>query len=719
MADPGRNRFQLEDGENQDDSFVDSESVFQANAESHFKRRRNFQSILTASAVIILMLIFGGVLYYFFQDNLKYAWNFFTSDSAESTGSDSSGPFLDEKSLEFVPDMKERFFFPEQKVSPALASAISAYRQNDRSRALREFEKFLESSAEDKEKSVALVYMGIMALETERFPLAKHHFERALKYDEKSIPALVNLAIAEQKMGNLEDAKGRIAEAEKLDPDNPKISIISGNLMAAGLDLDAAVKKYKSGIENSDKDPFLHFNLALSLLRSGKYDEAVLYFSKTIEMAGPGEIAAKSHAHLGQIYFSRGNFEMAADHLNQAVKLVPDHGRYLYNLGIVYLNLRQPDRAEDFFKKALDAGAGDAVVFRSLAHAFRDLKEPSLAVRSLEKALYRNPEDMESWFLLGKIYEEESDLNSAAEAYKKIVNMTAGDSYTRDALIKLGGVYTELERYNEAFEVYQKAVQIDPGSIQARYGLGKVYYHAGNKDLAAREWKKALQKPPGSNSHPPLERRQERIVRTALGLMYMEEGAFDLSLQQFRLIQSRNKESPVISEDPELSFLMGQAYSRMKEYTGALKHFAEAAESRSADPDQRKKAFLEMAKIQSLSGNPEDLETARSNAAKAVRLDPDDEKSSIAQAEILLKSKSLSDREKAIEVLLAVTSSSDLSSKDASAAHNILGEAYYANGEFARALRAFEYSYQLDPSNSEAYANQRAAANAYEQSLRR
>ena len=91
----------------------------------------------------------------------------------------------------------------------------------------------------------------------------------------------------------------------------------------------------------------------------------------------------------------------------------------------------------------------------------------------------------------------------------------------------------------------------------------------------------------------------------------------------------------------------------------------------------------------------------------------------ISQAEILLKSNSLSDREKAVEVLLAVTSSENISSADASYAHNILGEAYYANGEYARALRSFEYAYQLDPSNSRAYANQRSAANAYEQSLRR
>ena len=718
MVNSGKNRFELEDGEDREFLSDDSDSIFQSSS-GEGRKRRGSRFLVTSGIIALLIIAFGSLLYFVFSSDLKQAWNALFSKDQNQLTNESSSTFLDEKLKNMdLESLKERYYFPEKTVSAPLASAISAYKQNDRSRAGREFEKFLESSADDKEKAIALVYMGIMALETERYQLAEHHLKRALKFDEESVPALVNIAIAEQKMGNLEDAKMYIAKAEELDPKNPHIAIIAGNLMAAGRDLDSAVEKYKSGIDNSAKDAFLHFNLALSLLRGGKYEEAVLYFSKTIELAGPGELAAKSHAHLGQIYFSRGNYELAADHLNNAVKLVPDNGRYLYNTGIVYLNLRQPEKALEYFNRALDAGAGEAVVFRSLASAFQDLNEPALAVRSLEKALYRNPEDVESWFLLGDIYRSEGDLNSAAESYKKIVNMTQGDSSTRDALIKLGSVYIDLERFRDALDAYQKAVQMDPDSIQARYGLGKVYYQSGNKDLAAQEWKRALASPADSASHPPLERDEERIIRIALGLLYMEEGAYDMSLGQFRFIQSRNKESPAVEEDPELSLYIADVFMRLKDRNSSMQYLTEVIDSRSADARQRKKALMEMAKLQAASGNPEDLEYARSNAAKAVRLDPGDSNTSIGQAGILLKSNSLSDREKAIEILLAVTSS-DISSKTASKAHNLLGEAYFSNGEYARALRAFEYSYQLDPSNSEAYANQRSAANAYEQSLRR
>jgi tetratricopeptide (TPR) repeat protein len=132
----------------------------------------------------------------------------------------------------------------------------------------------------------------------------------------------------------------------------------------------------------------------------------------------------------------------------------------------------------------------------------------------------------------------------------------------------------------------------------------------------------------------------------------------------------------------------------------------------------RRDAHAGIARALLSSGRREDLDAARENAAKASRLDPSDYVISLLRAEILLKTESPVDRERAIELLAAVASS-DIDSKTASRAHNLSGTAYYKNGEYARALREFDYAVRLDPSNLDASENQRAASNAYEQSLKR
>lgn len=221
MVNSGRNRFELDDGADQEFFTEDADSVFKSSAIAAGKRRRRFRFFLTASLLILLTAAFSGILYFYFRNDLKNAWNaVFSKDSeADQLQNKTGGQFLDEKIRNLdLESLKERYFFPDVTVSPPLASAISAYKTNDRSRAVREFEKFLESSANDKEKAIALVYMGIMAMETENYQLAKHHLERSLKYDEASVAALVNLAMAEQKMGNLADAKIHIAKAENSIP---------------------------------------------------------------------------------------------------------------------------------------------------------------------------------------------------------------------------------------------------------------------------------------------------------------------------------------------------------------------------------------------------------------------------------------------------------------------------------------------------------------------
>ncbi|MCB1169346.1 MAG: tetratricopeptide repeat protein, partial [Leptospiraceae bacterium] len=101
----------------------------------------------------------------------------------------------------------------------------------------------------------------------------------------------------------------------------------------------------------------------------------------------------------------------------------------------------------------------------------------------------------------------------------------------------------------------------------------------------------------------------------------------------------------------------------------------------------------------------------------AARLDPRDPDVNLSRARILLATDSPVDREKAIEVLMALTAS-DLDSKTAAQAQNLLGVAYYKNGEYRRAMGAFDAAIQLDPGLRDAYDNQRAAANAYESGLR-
>ncbi|MBL8018438.1 MAG: tetratricopeptide repeat protein [Leptospirales bacterium] len=663
------------------------------------KQRRRFRLYVIAGAIAFILLPIGGWIGY-------YYWK--KAHSEPETLLDQKLQSLD------LDGLKDRIYIPEEQVSLPLQKAIEFYKSNNRDQAKREFQNFILTGASDHEKAIALTYLGIMAMESEKFPLAEHNLLRAIKLDEKFVPALVNLSIVSQKLGKVGEARQFAERARELAPKDPRVAALLGNLLAANQDLAGAIDTYREGIKANPDDATLTYNLAVSLLRRQNYEEAILYFSKVIAISPGSEIAARSQAQLGQIYFAKGNFEMAADHMQKAITVAPGNAKYLYNLGIIYLRMRKNAEAVTAFKRALDAGSGDAAVFRGLAAAFSELKQPALAIKALKKGLYLNPDDLASLFLLGDLYLDEKDLLNAADTYKRIVNITPGDKNTEDALLRLGSVYTELERFNDAQDALERVTSINPGNVQASYALGIVYRKAGRMEMAIQVWKRALN-PPGNpdSDRTGLAREEERTIRIALADVYRKNGAFDLALNEYKLIAARNRETPVVEEDPSLDLDVARTYLQLRSYDVAIKSYRMVSDARTATPEQRKEAFRGLALAYSNSGKPEDLDAARSEINKAIRMDPDDSDLQLMRAGMLMKTGSMVDREKAIEVLTALTAG-DMDSNKASQAYNLLGLAYHKNGEYKRALRAFDSAIQLNPQNREAYENQRVSSNAFE-----
>ncbi len=663
--------------------------------------RRRWIQIIAGSAIVLLLAGFGLFTYF-------YTTGYFTEKKSEQAGETLIKGLDDETST------RERIYRPAGKYSDPLVSAIQLYKTNERDAARRAFEKLVESPADDREKSASLVYLGIMAMETERWGLARHQLERALKYNDKSVAAHVNMAIVLQKLGENDLAREFALEARKLAPDDSAVVMILGNLLAGSGDLEDAVASYKTAADTSPDDPGIHYNLALALLRQEKVEEAVASFARVIDLAEGGDLAARSHSHLGQIYFARGNLEMAADHLRKAAKLVPDNGRYHYNLGVVYLRMHRTQDAIARFEKALEAGDNDVQVFRGLAGAFKDLNQPALAIRSLKKALYLNPHDIETLFSLGDIYSKEKDLLAAADTFTKIVNITPGNADTEDALLKLGLTYMDLERHNHAVEIFERVLRLNPHRAEALFGLGAAYSAAGRTDEAVAAWKKALGNDrPGDNNAFRLSRDDEKMIRMALAETYRKNGSFEAALNEYRLIQNLNKKPPEIVDDPELNAAFAVTYTAVKDTSGAIQSWKLVADSSNVDTELRKRAFVGLAGLYVTGDGLQDLDMARSWANRAARLDPTDQSIRTLQARILVESSSPVDREKAIEILRAVTAS-DTEPNLASRAYTIMGQAYMENGEYSRAIQSFDYAIQLNPGNTAAYEKQRAASNAYE-----
>ena len=131
--------------------------------------------------------------------------------------------------------------------------------------------------------------------------------------------------------------------------------------------------------------------------------------------------------------------------------------------------------------------------------------------------------------------------------------------------------------------------------------------------------------------------------------------------------------------------------------------------------DEIKLAHRKLALVYS-EGDSKNKTKAKDEAYRGSHIDPDDMESRLVLAKVLIDSKSLMDREKAIDELTAIVRS-DIKPKLAAKAYNYLGICYYENREFKKALREFQNAIDLDPNLTEAYDNKRAARAEYETSI--
>ena len=114
--------------------------------------------------------------------------------------------------------------------------------------------------------------------------------------------------------------------------------------------------------------------------------------------------------------------------------------------------------------------------------------------------------------------------------------------------------------------------------------------------------------------------------------------------------------------------------------------------------------------------NHESIAQALSYTNQAKRLFPEDFGVKLLEAEALLKTKLRANREKSLEILKTIIYSK-VEASLLSKAYNLMGLAYKENGEWERALKAFNYALQINPKNQEALQNQREVSHSYEKSL--
>lgn len=215
---------------------------------------------------------------------------------------------------------------------------------------------------------------------------------------------------------------------------------------------------------------------------------------------------------LGKEHFQRGDYALAAGHLEQVVARGATFADVHHMLGVIYHHLGEFEAAQRALQKALEINPGYVEAALNLAIVCNDLGQYERAQQVYGDAVARarspkprdpGGDDPLDNFTRGKI----ANLHAAvADGYVSVRRpRDAAAEYRRalalcptfvDLRMKLAHALQEAHDVEGAVAEFRLAVQYAPAYLPARVALGTALYAGGKLDEAVQQWEEVLRMEP-------------------------------------------------------------------------------------------------------------------------------------------------------------------------------------------------------------------------------
>jgi tetratricopeptide (TPR) repeat protein len=190
-----------------------------------------------------------------------------------------------------------------------------------------------------------------------------------------------------------------------------------------------------------------------------------------------------------------GAYEEAIHILHQALKLDPKLVATYYQMGLVYVEADQRDKAINSFKKGLTIEPRNLQARLRLGEVYSKMTRNDLAVEEFLKAESIKPNDTELLFKIALEYWYDQKLKESAQYYQKVLVINPDHMQTHLNLIS---VYEKLKDWEKAIEEIETSRRLgretnnDQAIVIAKR---KLAFIKGRMDMTDKDYKRKTQPP--------------------------------------------------------------------------------------------------------------------------------------------------------------------------------------------------------------------------------
>jgi tetratricopeptide (TPR) repeat protein len=352
------------------------------------------------------------------------------------------------------------------------------------------------------------------------------------------------------------------------DPGNEPLVIDVVRQLLQSKQADKALAVLTKAIASPDSSGLLHAYLGLAYAQLGQTNAAI---AANWAATKKSPVSLAGYQNLAQIYFQSRQTNAALQVLDEAGRQTNVGAAFYVDLAQLYASYGQihwlqketaTSRASNALSRAEQLKPESPELLLKLADGYTLVGNYEQALKYYSKLLEKEPEFPGLRAKLVDLYLASNDKQKASELLETIIR---DNPVNPVAYYYLGVIAQEDKNYAKAAEYFEKAILLNPGNEQ-------IYYELALVRLSANEPKEAL---------ATLERARARFKQSFIGefyagLVYSRLKNFSLAIKHFNSAEVVAQATEPKRLNQAFYFQLGSVYERNKDYAQAERYFQKA-----------------------------------------------------------------------------------------------------------------------------------------------
>jgi len=187
------------------------------------------------------------------------------------------------------------------------------------------------------------------------------------------------------------------------------------------------------------------------------------------------------------------NFKIAKNFYYEVLKIKPDHLPSHANIGVIFKQLGETDKAIKCFKKLIEINSRYEQAYNNLGVIFNEINDDKNAISYFEKAIEIKPNYADAHYNLGVVYKKNKKSQMALICFKKAIQIQPDHA---NAYYNLGIIFDEFGDLEKEINSFKKATEIQRNHTNAHYNLGLAFIKSGDRIKAINCFKETIKMKP-------------------------------------------------------------------------------------------------------------------------------------------------------------------------------------------------------------------------------